>query len=131
MHKQEENNNKKSNTLIRVHEYTDYSQWLVDKHFEEVEKGKDTTLIKTQVDFWNETYKGDKERKKWVSALFVFIALGVVIAVFTLLLFLPIWEGTLDTIKNLNEIRIALVTYLLAEKTAIGAYLGFKKTKEG
>ena len=121
---------KKSNTLIRVHEYTDYSQWLVDKHFEEVEKGKDTTLIKTQVDFWNETYKGDKERKKWVSALFVFIALGVVIAVFTLLLFLPIWEGTLDTIKNLNEIRIALVTYLLAEKTAIGAYLGFKKTKE-
>ena len=129
MHKQEDNN-KKSNTLIRVHEYTDYSQWLVDKHFEEVEKGKDTTLIKTQVDFWNETYKGDKERKKWVSALFVFIALGVVIAVFTLLLFLPIWEGTLDTIKNLNEIRIALVTYLLAEKTAIGAYLGFKKTKE-
>ena len=129
MHKQEDNN-KKSNTLIRVHEYTDYSQWLVDKHFEEVEKGKDTTLIKTQVDFWNETYKGDKERKKWVSALFVFIALGVVIAVFTLLLFLPIWEGTLDTVKNLNEIRIALVTYLLAEKTAIGAYLGFKKTKE-
>ena len=129
MNKQEDNN-KKSNTLIRVHEYTNYSQWLVDKHFEEVEKGKDTTLIKTQVDFWNETYKGDKERKKWVSALFVFIALGVVIAVFTLLLFLPIWEGTLDTVKNLNEIRIALVTYLLAEKTAIGAYLGFKKTKE-
>ena len=64
MHKQEDNN-KKSNTLIRVHEYTDYSQWLVDKHFEEgAEKGKDTTLIKTQVDFWNETYKGDKERKK-------------------------------------------------------------------
>ena len=128
---EDNNNNKKSNTLIRVHEYTDYSQWLVDKHFAELEKGKDTTLIRTQVDFWNETYKGDKERKKWVSALFVFIALGIVIAVFTLLLFLPIWEGTLDTIKNLNEIRIALVTYLLAEKTAIGAYLGFKKTKEG
>ena len=73
---EDNNNNKKSNTLIRVHEYTDYSQWLVDKHFEELEKGKDTTLIKTQVDFWNETYKGDKERKKMSKCSVCFYFFG-------------------------------------------------------